>query len=256
MDATSIDQLPGFRRRFRITPAPGVVCSEVEDDYHCMSVTICHLNGVTTGIRPVLERAPWSTCPGAVDELRRTFSGLPLDAYAERGRKRENCTHLHDLATLAAIHASDTEQLVYDILVSDPVDARREIELRRNGEVMFRWTMIDGRIVAPSDLSGLTLDKLNPWIASLDARQQEAARLLRWGAMIANGRTIPLERQSDASRMPPNCYTFQPDRSVHARRVGVIRNFAPGAAQPLQPPTSISQTRRIVCRQESSHEYE
>jgi hypothetical protein len=102
---------------------------------------------------------------------------------------------------------------------------------------MLRWTMIDGRIVAPAELSGLTLDKLNPWIASLDARQQEAARLLRWGAMIANGRTIALERQSDAGRMPPNCYTFQPDRSVHARRVGVIRNFAPGAAQPLQPPT-------------------
>jgi hypothetical protein len=239
MDATSIDNLPGFRRRFRITPAPGVVCGEVEDDYHCMSVTVCHLNGVTTCIRPVLERAPWSTCPGAVDQLKRTFSGLPLAAYAERGRRRENCTHLHDLATLAAIHAFDTEQLVYDILVTDPLDARREVELRRNAEVMFRWTMIDGCIVEPSDLHGLTLDKLNPWIASLDVHRQEAARLLRWGAMIANGRTIPLERQSDASRMPPNCYTFQPDRSVHARRVGVIRDFAPGAAQPLQPSSSI-----------------
>src|SRR5690349_5629469 len=178
MGTTSIDNLPGFRRRFRITPAPGVVCTEVEDDYHCMSVTICHLNGVTTCIRPILERAPWSTCPGAVEQLKKTFSGLPLASYAERGQKRENCTHLHDLATLAATHAFDTEPLVYDILVSDPIDARREVELRRNGEVMFRWALVDGRIVVPSELSGLTLDKLSPWIASLDVHQQEAARLL------------------------------------------------------------------------------
>lgn len=248
MEPTSLDNLPGFRRRFRITPAPGVVCSEVEDDFHCMSVTICHRNGITTSIMPVLERAPWSTCPGAVDQLKRTFSGLPLATYAERGKKRENCTHLHDLATLAATHALDTEQLVYDILVSDPVDNRRDVELRRNGEVMFRWTLIDGRIVAPSELSGLTLDKLNVWIASLDPQHQEAARVLRWGAIIANGRTIPMERQSDASRMPANCYTFQPDRSVHARRVGVIRDFSRGAAQPLQPPPSIKPVKQPLNR--------
>lgn len=246
MNATALDDLPGFRRRFRITPAPGVVCSEVEDDYHCMSVTICHLNGVTTCITSLMERAPWSTCPGAVEQLKKTFSGLPLAAYVERGQKRENCTHLHDLAMLAATHAYDAEQLVYDILVSDPIDDRREVELRRNGTAMFRWSMIGGRLVEPSELNGLTLDELTAWIASLDPQQQEAARLVRWGAMIANGRTIPLERQSDASRMPANCYTFQPDRSVHARRVGVIRDFAPGTAQPLQPPNihqSISSSR-------------
>jgi len=240
MATSSLDNLPGFRRRLRITPAPGVVCSELEDDFHCMSVTICHLNGRTTCIRPTLERAPWSTCPGAVEQLKQTFSGLTLAAYAERGKKRENCTHLHDLAMLGAAHAFDTEQLIYDILVCDPVDERRVAELRRNGQVTLRWTLIDGRVVSPAELAGFSLDKLSAWIESLDPPRQEAARLLRWGAIIAHGRTIPMERQSDASRMPPNCYTFQPDRSVHARRVGVIRDFSRGTAQPLQPPSSIS----------------
>lgn len=237
MEAVSLDTVPGFRRRLRITPAPGVVCSEVEDDYHCMSVTICHRNGITTSIMPVIERAPWSTCPGAEDQLKRTFSGLPLEAYAERGKKRENCTHLHDLATLAATHAFEADQLVYDILVSDPVEDRREAEIRRNGEAVLRWTLIEGRIVAPREPVGLTLDQLSAWIASLNPQRQEAARLLRWGAILAHGRAIPFERQSDASRMPAgNCYTFQPDRRVHARRIGVIRDFSRGGAQPLQPP--------------------
>lgn len=238
---TAIDNLPGFRRRFRITPSPGVVSSEVEDDFHCMSVTVRHRDGVTTSVEPVLSRAPWTTCPGAVHRLKQTFSGVPLAMYAERGEKRENCTHLHDLATLAAAHAFDGGQIVYDILVSDPVEALRNTEIRRNGRAVVRWTLADGRIVDPPELVGMTLDQLSRWIASLEPPQQEAARLLRWATMIANGRQIPLERQSDAGRMPTgNCYTFQADRKIHAQRIVAIRDFSRGAAQPLQP-SNISQ---------------
>lgn len=241
MDVTAIDNMPGFRRRFRITPTPGAVCSEVEDDFHCMSVIVRHRDGVTTSVEPVLSRAPWTTCPGAVDRLKQTFNGVALEMYAERGGKRENCTHLHDLATLAAAHAFDGEPVVYDILVSDPVEGLRNAEIRRNGRTVLRWALADGRIVDPPELVGVTLDQLSRWIASLEPQQQEAARLLRWGTMIANGRIIPLERQSDAGRMPTgNCYTFQADRKVHAQRIVAIRDFSRGAAQPLQAP-NISQ---------------
>lgn len=241
MDVAAIDNMPGFRRRFRITPTPGAVCSEVEDDFHCMSVTVRHRDGVTTSVEPVLSRAPWTTCPGAVDRLKQTFSGVPLGMYAERGEKRENCTHLHDLATLAAAHAFDGEQIVYDILVSDPVEGLRNAEIRRNGRTALRWTLVEGRIVDPPELVGMTLDQLSRWIGSLEPQQQEAARLLRWGTTIANGRVIPLERQSDAARMPTgNCYTFQAERKIHAQRIVAIRDFSRGAAQPLQAP-NISQ---------------
>lgn len=241
MDVTAIDNLPGFRRRFRITPTTGAVCSEVEDDFHCMSVTVRHRDGVTTSVEPVIVRAPWTTCPGAIERLKQTFSGIPIDMYAERGEKRENCTHLHDLATLAAAHAFDGEQIVYDILVSDPVAGLRMAEIRRNDRTMLRWTLAEGRIVDPPELVGVTLDQLSRWISSLEPQQQEAVRLLRCGAMIANGRIIPLERQSDAGRMPTgNCYTFQAERKVHAQRIVAIRDFSRGAAQPLQAP-NISQ---------------
>jgi hypothetical protein len=74
---------------------------------------------------------------------------------------------------------------------------------------------------------------MRDWIDSLPPQRREAARLLRWGNIVAHGRSIPLEKQSDATRMPSNCYTFQPERKIVARRVGVIREFSNAAAQPL-----------------------
>ena len=234
MQPTPLDQLPGFRRRFIMTPLSDCVRSELEDDYHCMGVTVHHDGKIATRIESVMLRAPWTTCPGARAVVEQTFTGIPLQAFAERGAKRANCTHLHDLAVLAAAHAFDEGPLVYDILVSDPVAGRRRAELRRNGTTMLGWILENGRIVEPAELAGLSLDKLRPWIDSLDPERQEGARLLRWGSLIANGRTIPWERQADATRMlGASCYTFQPQRVAQAKRIGVIRDFSTGP-QPLE----------------------
>ena len=234
MSPTLIDTLPGFRRRFIVTPAAGRVSSEVEDDYHCMGVTIHHDGRVATKVESVMQRVPWTTCPGAVAQLQQTFTGVPLEGFAARGEKKANCTHLHDLAVLAAAHASDNAPLVYDLLVSDPIDGRRRAELRRNGAWLLGWTVADGRIVEPEELAGVAFDNMRRWVDSLDPARQEAARLLRWGTILAHGRTIEWERQSDSSRLPiGNCYTFQPERAAIAKRVGVIRDFSEGP-QPLE----------------------
>ena len=248
MHPAPIDTLPGFRRRFIVTPAVGRVSSEVEDDYHCMGVTVHHDGRVATKVESVMQRAPWTTCPGAVARLEQTFKGVPLDGFAARGEKKANCTHLHDLAVLAAAHAFDKDLLVYYILVSDPVEGRRQAELRRNGTKVLDWVQVDARIVEPEELAGVAFDEMRPWIDSLDPQGQEAARLLRWGTILAHGRTVPWERQSDSSRLPiGNCYTFQPHRSKEAKRVGLIRDFSQGP-QPLAehrpaPDTSASQPR-------------
>jgi Protein of unknown function (DUF2889) len=234
MERAALDKSPGFRRRFRVTPLSGSVCIELEDDFHSMSVTVHHNAGVATSIAAVMHRAPWTTCPGAVAQLKQTFTGVRLAEFAQRGEKRSNCTHLHDLATLGAAHVSDPQPLVYDVLTTDPIEGRRETELRRNGAPVLRWTLAGFRLLEPAGLAGMSLDKLNPWISTLEPQEQEEARVLRWGTMIANGRTIPLEQQSDATRMPPgNCYTFQPHRMTLARRVGEIRDFSRGAGEPL-----------------------
>jgi hypothetical protein len=233
MSAPALHELPGFRRRFRVTPAARSVRSEVEDDFHHMSVTVHHDGALATSLQPVIFRAPWTTCPGAVVELERTFTGIVLKDFVARGEKRANCTHLHDLALLAAAHAMDPGPTQFDILVSDPIEGKRRAEVRRDGVTLLSWLESSFRLIEPSELAGVTLDKMRPWIETLDPARQEAARLLRWGNMIANGRIIPLEKQSDASRMPANCYTFQPLRAVQAKRVGAIRDFSTGSAQPL-----------------------
>ena len=235
----ALDELPGFRRRFRMTPGAGWVCSEVEDDYHHMTVTVHHDGVRATSLEPVIHRAPWTTCPGAVLELERTFTGVALKDFVSRGEKQANCTHLHDLALMAAAHAADPGTLVFDILVSDPIagaagEKVRRAEVRCNGATLLSWVESGFRLIEPAELAGVTFDKMRPWIDKLDPARQEAARLLRWGNMIANGRIIPLEKQSDASRMPANCYTFQPLRAAQAKRVGVIRDFSNGSAQPLE----------------------
>jgi len=217
-----------------MTPGRDRVSSEVEDDYHCMGVTIHHNADVATRIEAVMQRAPWTTCPGAVAMLEKTFTGVSLAAFPKRGEKQTNCTHLHDLAILAAAHASDQQPLVYDILVSDPVEGRRYAQVRREGATVLAWVHSRGHIVEPPELAGVPLDQLRPWIDSLDPLMQEAARMLRWGTILSGGRTNGWEKQSDSSRLPVgNCYTFQPERMTAARHTGATRDFSRGTTQPL-----------------------
>lgn len=229
----TLEQRPGFRRRFRLTPAALAVQAEVEDDYHCMSVIVRHDGKKATQIDSDMRRAPWTTCPGAMQKLQETFADVALADFAERGEKQMNCTHLHDLAVLAAAHAFDDAPTVYDIFVSDPVDSMRYAAIHRNGVSITEWTESQFHIVEPASAAGVRLDKLRGWISTLRPELQEPARLLQWGNMLANGRVIPLEKQSDATKMPPGCYTFQPERAVSAKRVGVIRDFSREAGEPL-----------------------
>lgn len=234
MKPADLSQVSGFRRRFRITPDEGKVRSEVEDDYHCMSVTLCHDGSAVTDIEAIIDRAPWTTCPGAQKKLEDTFIGVALENFSEKGEKLTNCTHLYDLALLAASHACDSDVLDYDILVTDLIDGNRYAEIRSKKDVLLSWTEKGFHLTEPQEAAGIRLDKLGGWIKTLPENRQEAAKLLRWGNMIANGRSIPLEQQSDATKMPPNCYTFQPQRAVNATRIGVIYDFSKGTKVPLE----------------------
>jgi len=106
--------------------------------------------------------------------------------------------------------------------------------LRRDDNRMLGWVQVGDRIVEPQALAGVSFEQMRSWMDSLDPASQEAARLLRWGTILAHGRIIPWERQSDSSRLPVgNCYTFQPERITQAKRIGVIRDFSQGA-RPLE----------------------
>lgn len=226
--------LPGYRRRIRIEAREGVALAMLEDDIHGLAVTLRHDGRTVTSVEPLVDRMPWTTCPGAAAKLIETFTGVPLAEVTSRREKKANCTHLHDLAVFAAAHAGERGGLVYDVFVSDPIDGERVLELRRDGAPVLEWVERDGRLVAPAAIAGQVLFTLRDWINALGSEaEREAARVLQWASMVAHGRTMPLEEQSDAAALPPNCYTFQPERAVHAVRNGERREFSDGSRVPL-----------------------
>ena len=217
-----------------IEPGPGAVRAMLEDDMHRMLARISHDGARVLAIEARIERAPWTTCPSAVEMLQRTFAGCLLAEVSARRDKPSNCTHLHDLAVLAAAHAADGAQTVFEVFASDPIDGERVLEIRRNGEVEWRWIECDEILSAPAEISGKTLLTLRDWIAGLEGQAKESARLLQWASLVAHGRTLPMERQSDASALPPSCYTLQPDRAAIAKRIGSPVDFSSAARRPLE----------------------
>jgi len=228
------DRMPGFRRRLRVEAGHGAVVAQMEDDYHCMGVTLEHDGELVTRVIPDMNRAPWTTCPGAVAMLVKTFSDLPLAQVTARRDKQNNCTHLHDLAVLAAAHAHERGSLSYEIFASDPVDGERILEVRRNGAAVMQWVEQKGILVSPEAIIGKTLMTLRDWIAALPEEDREAARLLQWASIVAHGRSLPWERLFLAENMPPNCYSFQPERVGNATRVGKTIDFSALGAGPLE----------------------
>lgn len=229
--------MPGFRRRFVILPREGEVTAALEDDIHCMAVTLVHDGEQVLSVSAEMDRGPWNSCPGAIAVIMDSFSGVSLSKAThkatDRGDKRQNCTHLYDLAELAAAHALDTAPTHYDVHVSDPESGLVTAELYRNGERELQWQLENDNVIAPEPLAGSHLVKLRDRFGGLAGLEREAARILQWACLVAHGRTMPWDLQSDATRMPASCYSFQPGRAGSARRIDTRLDFSAGGRKPL-----------------------
>jgi hypothetical protein len=236
----------GFRRRFRIVPTALSVVAALEDDYHCMLVTLHHDGTIILSVDAQSSRYPWTTCSGAVEVIRSTFTGVALAQAARRGDKLANCTHLYDLALVAAAHAHSKAACVYDVFVTDAIDDVVTSEIYRNDELMLHWEIQNGTLMTPDDIAGTELHLLKHWIAAQAPHIQEAARILQWASFVAYGRALPIDQQSTATDMEPHCYTFQPDRAKLATRFGRIFDFSTDVIQPLDHLSGdIFQTRPV-----------
>ena len=91
-------------------------------------------------VNAVLQRAPWTTCPGAVDKCEQTFTGVALEAFPHAARERRLTART---STIWRCWRRRTPwmmaRLVYDVFVSDPVDGKRRAEIFRNGESVLGW---------------------------------------------------------------------------------------------------------------------
>lgn len=228
-----LHDVPGFRRSVRFVAGEGAVLAELEDDFHCMSVRLEHDGVRATAVLPAMQRAPWTTCPGAIAQLQQTFVGQPLSAITARHEKQRNCTHLHDLIVGAAAHAHRPGSCTYAIAVSDPVEGERHLEITCNGAPVHFWTERSGVITRPEGPAGTPVMALRIWIGTLPKAEQEAARLLQVAAVISHGRTFPWHLDAAPSGMPATCHTWQPEQAAKARRKDAVFDFSRGDRRPL-----------------------
>ncbi len=99
-----------YRRRIRVrTVEPGVVVSELEDDFHHFIVTLRHDGERVLSAAAESRRWPWATCPDATVPLG-ALAGMPLSRrFTAAGGwtdPRQNCTHQFDAACHAITHAA------------------------------------------------------------------------------------------------------------------------------------------------------
>jgi hypothetical protein len=234
---------PGvFRRSIALESSGGEVRGELADDFHHFAVRVVHDGERATRVEGEDVRVPWTTCPGAVEPLRRMVGAPVSDRVLEvfkHTRPREQCTHLHDLACLALTHAARGEgRRRYDVAVPERVGGATEAVLRFDGEDLLRWGLQGNRVQrsTPDVFDGLPL-AISPFLDFLldELRDRpalvEAAWILQRAVFIGGGRRHDFEGMREAKDFAAvvgaACHTFAPERVGDARRVGgTVRDFS------------------------------
>ena len=230
-----------YRRRIGVvTLEPGVVESDLQDDFHHFVITLHHDGKRVESVEAQSRRWPWSTCPDAAVPLRR-LAGMPLvRRFTAAGRwtdPKENCTHQFDAACYAITHAaSQRTARVYDLEVPrrDPVTGASRCRLWVDGELSLEWEITWGGIVdatAPFDSAPWKGGFMRWADEALPEDAAERAITLRRACDIGMGRGMDLDAIAVADDLPKSmagvCHTMQPGVvEVAFRHVGSIRDFA------------------------------
>lgn len=246
-----------YRRRIVCEAvAPGVVVTDLEDDFHHFRVTVGHDGVRVRSIDCESLRWPWSTCPEAARNLA-PLVGAPLPRrftdVADVADPRANCSHQFDAAGHALRHAhrvsgrsqgpAAAAARVFDVEVRLPDDGTTaRARLWVDGVPALTWRLAGHLIVAaepPFDRAPRS--GFMRWAdAELDAETAEAGIVLRRGATIAIGRGWPFDDFDHAGQVQIGqssvCYTMTPGRSTTALRVrGSVRDFAAAPERLVRP---------------------
>jgi Protein of unknown function (DUF2889) len=230
-----------YRRRIRIvTLEPGLVESDLQDDFHHFVVTLRHDGETVLSMDARSERWPWSTCPAAAIPLRE-LAGMPLTRrFTAAGAwtdPKQNCTHQFDAACHAITHAAwGRAERVYDLEIPrrDPTSGASHCRSWVDGEPSLEWEIswegiVDAR--PPFDAAPWKGGFMRWADATLPEDDAERAITLRRACDIGMGRGMDLDGIPVASQLPVLmsgvCHSMQPGIvEVALRHVGSIRDFA------------------------------
>src|SRR3954468_13243135 len=230
-----------YRRRIRVRAvSPGVVVSELEDDFHHFVVELRHDGEHVLSCENTSLRWPWSTCPDAAEPLRK-LAGMPLSRrFTAAGAwtdPKQNCTHQFDAACYAITHAAaGRDRRVYDIEVPmrDLETGATRVRLWVDGVLDLEWRITwEGMVapVAPFDAAPWKGGFMRWADRTLAPDEAERAITLRRGCDIGMGRGMNLDAVPVADQLPASmagiCHTMQPGVvEVALRNVGSIRDFS------------------------------
>jgi len=230
-----------YRRRIRVrTTEPGVVVSELEDDFHHFVVSLHHDGQRVLSCQNTSLRWPWATCPDAAVPLRK-LAGMSLSRrFTAAGHwtdPKQNCTHQFDAACHAITHAaSGRESRVYDLEIPlrDREHGRSDVRLWVDGTRRLAWSIDWNGIVdaaPPFDRAPWRGGFMRWADANLSEDDAECAIALRRACDIGMGRGMDLDGVPVAAQLPHSmagiCHTMQPGIvEVAFRHVGSIRDFS------------------------------
>jgi hypothetical protein len=233
-----------FHRRIVVVPEAGpeggIVRAGLEDDVHHMELTLFHDGARITDLQTRTHRVPWNICPGAGEKLKELI-GVPLQRMnTSTGRDaKEHCTHLFDLARLAAARAYLKSPVQYDGSVPDRIDNRTSAELLRDGKRVLDWDLTEFMVTTPGPFEGHETMGPPLWPAGIDDDTIEAALVLRRTIFVARSRDFEAARMVTGAMSDDDvrneikargslghCFTYRLPHFDQAQRPDSRRNFS------------------------------
>lgn len=246
----------GFWRRIIVAPGPGVVVAALEDDVHRFHLRLAHHDQIVTGVEAEVERFPWSSCTQAGDFLTERLVGRSFVELADEDA-RSHCTHLLDLAGIAAAYAACTETVTFDLRVNDRKQQRTTAWLLIDEGVALQWQLDGLDIVGPEAWADRNLKSLSAWGRTLAPEVLRQAAMLRRAIFVSGVRSQPDGGPEFAADRGPQrlgaCFSYQLPRADHAsnsrqpridfsaRGRAPLDGFAPDFATPLRRATPIQE---------------
>ena len=240
-------ELGVFRRLIRLVKEDETtVVAGVEDDFHAFKIVLKHDGKNILSIRGEALRYPLDTCPGA-SALLELLTDIPLTPdcrkIGEFSDGHKHCTHLFDLAGLAATHAYRNESVrEYEIAIPDSDNDRTELRLYRDGSELIRMGLLTDVITYPEPYSGQTIERgFSSWvqenIANMEGR--EAVMVLQRARFVSTVRKQAAQVQATKTawrHVPVGvCYSYHADRIDQARRMpNSIRDLTSAATTLLK----------------------
>lgn len=227
-----------FRRLIAIRSECHRAVVDLIDDFHRMRIFFSYPNGVIADVVGEMARYPKTSCPGALQSLRK-FEGRSISGCAIRSFKPElpsHCTHLIHLMDLSVgMIARGESARTFQISVDDCDDlGRQDITVHAGRDDELCICVLGGEIVSPASHAGRSMfGGFGRW-----ARKEFSGALsdmwvtAQMALFVSEGRKYIVDSEErrcvgDEPQRENSCFSYSRPQFPSARdMVGFTRDFS------------------------------